>query len=66
MCWGDASHSDVYDSAPPTRSAVVWRFRVGGKMFPSPVISEGVFVDGSDHVLVAHDAAGDGFVHAFR
>ncbi|GLH71646.1 hypothetical protein GETHLI_01480 [Geothrix limicola] len=57
MFRGDASHSGVYGSVPPTLSAVAWRFRMGGKVLSSPVVSEGVvYVGGSDHTMIALDA----------
>jgi len=58
MFRGEASHSGVYASAPPSLASVAWTFRMGAKVLSSPVVSDGlVLVGSSDHTLAALDAA---------
>ncbi len=57
MFRGDAAHTGVYASAPPTLASTAWTFRTGAKVLSSPVVSEGVlFVGSADHRLYALDA----------
>jgi len=57
MFRGDAAHTGVYASAPPTLAGTAWTFRTGAKVLSSPVVSEGVlFVGSADHRLYALDA----------
>lgn len=57
MFRGDASHSGICASVPPSLAERVWTFRTGAKVISSPVVSAGVvFIGSSDHTLLALDA----------
>jgi outer membrane protein assembly factor BamB len=57
MFRGEASHTGVYASVPPSLSGVAWTFQTGAKVLSSPAVSDGlVFVGSSDHTVVALDA----------
>src|SRR5579864_526909 len=47
MFRADAAHSGLYQSQPPTLTAVKWRFHTRGKVMSSPVIAGGVVYIGS-------------------
>jgi len=56
---GDLAHSGFYASkAPRSIDHVLWAFKTGGRVFSSPVVSEGVvYVGSDDHFMYAIDAA---------
>jgi len=57
MFRGDAAHTGVFGSAPPTLATTAWTFRTGAKVLSSPVLSEGVlFVGSADHRMYALNA----------
>jgi len=54
MFRANAAHTGVYDSAAPSLHSVRWRFRTGGALISSPVVSNGlVFVGSNDGNLYA-------------
>ena len=66
MFRGDAAHSGVYASAAPPLSAVVWKFKTGGKVFSSPAVADGVvYVGSADRNLYALRAGDGGLVWKF-
>lgn len=57
MFRGDAAHTGIYASEPPSLTATAWTFRTGGKVLSSPAVAGGVvFVGSADHRLYALDA----------
>lgn len=58
MFRGGPSHLGVYQSAAPTLETVAWKFRTGGRVLSSPVVSgDVVYVGSTDGQLYAIDRA---------
>jgi outer membrane protein assembly factor BamB len=54
MFRGDARHSGVYASAPPTLTTLKWTFTTQGKVLSTPAVADGVvYVGSADRFLYA-------------
>ena len=58
MFRGGAAHSGVYDTRPPTRLKLKWKFQTGETVFSSPTFADNViYVGSADNGVYALEAA---------